>query len=142
MKNFVHRNEAITVVAPSAVESGEVVVVGNLFGIAVAAAANGEEVSLATAGVFLLPKAAVTFAAGAFAYWDGTQLQNDDNAGANFMIGIVTMAAGSGASHAQVRLVDPGNQTIVGSLFDVTQKLDADTGVVDTDFEATIDSQL
>ena len=55
MKNFVHSAENITVTAAAAASSGGGVLVGSLFGIASGDAAIGENLVLATRGVFTMP---------------------------------------------------------------------------------------
>lgn len=142
MKSYVQPGIKVTVAAPSDVFSDDVVIVGNLFGVATNDAATGDDVSLSVTGVHRLPKSNVALAAGSFAYWDGTQVQDDDNGGANILIGVVTRAALAADETVIARLVDPGFQTIVGSQFEIAQKLDQDAGVADTDYEATIDDDL
>ncbi len=56
MKNFVQLGGTITVLAPSNVTSGAVVIVGSIVGIATADAATGAPVEISTEGVFTLPK--------------------------------------------------------------------------------------
>lgn len=56
MKNYVHPGDTITVVAPSNVASGDLVIIGGLVGVAVADADSGAEVEIMTRGVFDLPK--------------------------------------------------------------------------------------
>ncbi|ODA67103.1 hypothetical protein A7A08_01849 [Methyloligella halotolerans] len=57
MKNFVQPGNTITVPAPTAVASGDGVLVGSLFGVANYDAAPGEAVEIDAIGVFDLPKA-------------------------------------------------------------------------------------
>jgi len=57
MKNFVASGEVLTVPAPSAVASGQPVLVGSIFGVALRAAASGEPVEIAMRGLATLPKA-------------------------------------------------------------------------------------
>lgn len=71
MKNFVQAGEAVTVPAPADVLSGDGVLIGSLFGIANADAANGADVVLSTEGVFELPKvSAQAWTIGAPIFWD------------------------------------------------------------------------
>ena len=56
MKNFIQPGKVVTVIAPRAVASGELVVVGLLAGVAQHDAANGAPVEIATEGVFDLAK--------------------------------------------------------------------------------------
>lgn len=85
MKNFVADGKVITVTAPAAVSSGDMVRVGKLLGVAQADAASGASVEIAVGGVFNLPKATGALTAGA-------SLDYDTSAG-NFAAGI-TPASG------------------------------------------------
>ena len=55
MKNYIQDIRQITVAAPKDVESGELVVVNNLVGVACTSAPKGKTVTLTTQGVFELP---------------------------------------------------------------------------------------
>ncbi|MGA7238315.1 MAG: capsid cement protein, partial [Bryobacteraceae bacterium] len=56
MKNFVAKGHTITVVAPEAVLSGQLVLVGAMAGVAACDAAAGASVELSVEGVFDLAK--------------------------------------------------------------------------------------
>ena len=59
MKNYVQRGETVTVTAPTGgVESGQIVRVGELVGVAVTDADAGKPVEITTTGVFSLAKTA------------------------------------------------------------------------------------
>jgi len=116
MKNFVQPGNNLTVAAPYAVDSGEGVLIGQLFGIACGDADNGAEVDIATVGVFDIAKpSAVTFAVGEAVYFDTGAKQaraaNDtdsNSAGAyESQIGVCVQAAGAGASTVRVKLGAP-----------------------------------
>ena len=65
MKNYLNDAEIISVITPSAVTSGQLVIIGHAFGVAVTDAAPGAYVSLVTEGAFTLPKKSTTvFAVG------------------------------------------------------------------------------
>lgn len=107
MRNYVQPGHNITAVTPSGgVTSGDPVLIGNLFGIAATTQAAGDEVELATVGVFDLPKAAVAASAGGIAYFDATAkaVTNTANSGANKRVGVFTAAALSGDATGRVRL--------------------------------------
>jgi predicted RecA/RadA family phage recombinase len=72
MRNFVQKGEAITVAAPATVVSGQGVLVGDLFGVAITAASSGALVEIQTEGVVTLPKAAGSIGAGVRVFWDNT----------------------------------------------------------------------
>ncbi len=107
MKNFVQKGDMVTVVAPAGgVTSGDGVLIGTLFGVAVRDAAAGENVDIAVSGVFDLPKvAAQTHAVGEAVGWDpATDEVNDTIAGAVIEIGKVLVAAGAATTSVRVRL--------------------------------------
>ena len=56
MKNYIQPGDNIEVIAPSAIDSGELVKVGQIFGVATADAANGDPVVISTRGVFRMSK--------------------------------------------------------------------------------------
>src|SRR5580700_1662010 len=58
MQNYVHRGETLTVTAPYTVVTGQGVLAGNIFGVAVFNAALGASLEIVTWGVFDLAKEA------------------------------------------------------------------------------------
>ncbi len=102
MKNFKHIGDTVTFTAGAAISSGDYVVQGGLRGVAVADAANGEQVTLKLSGVFELPKtAAQTYAAGDLLYWDGSAVTS---AVTGSVIGAAHDAAASADTVCDVRL--------------------------------------
>ena len=61
MQNYVHRGETLTVTAPYTAVTGQGVLAGNIFGIAVFNGALGASLEIVTWGVFDLAKDASTF---------------------------------------------------------------------------------
>jgi predicted RecA/RadA family phage recombinase len=110
--NYVGPGELVTVVAPHAVVSGRVVIVGtNLFGVAQANAASAANVALAIGGVFTLPKAnavSTSALAGASAYWDNTNSQITLSATSNTKIGHHLAAVANTDTTATIRLSPAG----------------------------------
>ncbi|SRR5581483_4226116 len=106
MKNYIQEGRMITVAAPTGgVTSGDGVVVGALFGVATKTAAAGETVTIATTGVFDLPKlASAVIAAGDAVAWDNTAKQVNLPGSGRFPIGTAIEAAGNGATIVRVRL--------------------------------------
>lgn len=103
MKNFKQLGDTITITAGAAISSGDFVVQGNLSGVAVADAANGEQVVLKLTGVFELPKtAAQTYTAGDLLYWDGSAAVTSVVTGA--VIGAANADAASADTVCDVRL--------------------------------------
>lgn len=106
MKTFIQNGASITVAAPAGgVTSGDGVIVGALFGVAATTAAEGETVSLATVGVFELPKpTSTTFTScGAVSFNISTRECAAPGSG-KYPIGIAIEAAGNGTGTVKVRL--------------------------------------
>jgi predicted RecA/RadA family phage recombinase len=110
--NKVNDGNIVTVVAPNAVVSGRVVIVGtNLFGVALANAASAANVALAMGGVWTLSKpnaVSTAAAAGASAYWDNTNSQVTISATSNTKIGHFIAAVTNAQTSADVRLSPAG----------------------------------
>lgn len=105
MKNYVDNGETVTVAAPYAVASGGGALLGTLFGVAQAAAANAATVVLVTRGIFDLPKAASqAWTVGAAIYWDDTNKVCTTTASGNTLIGKAVAAVGSGAGETLGRV--------------------------------------
>jgi len=106
---FVHDGKAIDYTPGSDVAAGDVVVQGELIGVArtpIAASALG---SLAVSGVFDFPKATgggTAITAGANVYWDAgdSEAKEDSESGANKLIGKTIAAAGDDDATVRVRL--------------------------------------
>jgi len=108
MKNYVQDDENIKVTAPRAVNSGEGVLVGALFGVALDDAGDGEDVVIVTEGVFDIAALGTdTGAQGTKVYWDDTNHQVTTTATNNTFIGVLTAAKVNGDTTARVRLSDP-----------------------------------
>lgn len=106
-RNYVHNGDHMTVAAPAAVNSGDLVIVGQMFGVAQASAASGANVSLRTGGVHSLRKlngASTSYAAGANLYWDATNANVTISATGNTRIGVAGAAAANADTLAVVRL--------------------------------------
>lgn len=107
MKNFVQDGKTCTFTAPAAVASGAGFLVGSLFAIASADAANGAKVEGVTVGVFTLPKvsgAGTDFTAGTKLYWDNAAKNVTKTAAGNTLIGVALADALAGDTSATVRL--------------------------------------
>lgn len=109
MASYVHAGEYIEYVAPSAVAAGDVVVQGELIGVAKLDILAGGLGSLAVAGVYDLPKATgggTAITAGASVYWDVAEGVAKTNAesGANKLLGKTTRAAADADATVRVRL--------------------------------------
>lgn len=107
MKNYRHDGKTCTLIAPYAVVSGAGFLVGALFAIASADAAQGAEVEGVTKGVFTLPKATTAgtdFTAGTRLYWDNTAKLVTKTATSNTLIGVALRDAAAGDATCVVRL--------------------------------------
>ena len=106
---FIHDGKAIDYTPGSAVSAGDVIVQGDLIGVAkldIAASALG---ALAIDGVFDLPKATgggTAITAGAKVYWDAgdSEAKEDAESGANKYLGKVVAAAADADTTVRVRL--------------------------------------
>ncbi len=107
MKNYVQPGNTITLTAPSAVASGDGLLVGSIFGIACADAASGEAVETALVGVYDFKKiASQAWAAGDKVYWDNTAKEATKTTTSNTLIGVAVaaVAGGAGDTIGRVRL--------------------------------------
>jgi predicted RecA/RadA family phage recombinase len=105
MRNFVQDGNVVTVVAPAGgVLSGDGLLIGSLFGVCAFDALAGNEVELATVGVFVLPKATGALAIGDLVFWDNTAKRTTATAAGNRLIGVATAASVAEAINAGVRL--------------------------------------
>lgn len=106
---FVHHGDAIDHTPGADLSAGDVVVQGDLVGVAKLDIPSGKLGSLAVAGVFDVAKeagAGVTFSAGQKAYWDDTNNRavTTDGAGANKYLGKAIAAAVDTDSTVRIRL--------------------------------------
>lgn len=110
MKNFVQPGKVVTAIAPNGgVNSGQLVVIGTMFGVAAGKALSGAEVELQMGGVFDLPKttgASMSIAAGAVVYWDNTGKAATNSATSNTKIGVSLIATANADATIRVRLND------------------------------------
>lgn len=105
MKNFVHTGNVVPLTAPYAVNSGEGLLVGSIFGVAAIDVAVSEEVETAVTGVYDLAKTTPeAWAQGAKVYWDDTAREATTVATGNTLIGVATEAVISAAVAGRVRL--------------------------------------
>jgi predicted RecA/RadA family phage recombinase len=108
--NKVGETDVITVAAPANVASGQGVLVGLLFGVAIHAAASGANLAMMTEGVFRLPKATgVAINEGVRVFWDNAAGNVTTTTTSNNCIGwaIGPGNYASGATEILVRLGRP-----------------------------------
>ena len=107
MKNYVHKGETLTVVAPYAVSSGGGVKLGNLFGVAVNNQNQGDSTEIVVMGVFDLAKDTSTFSSGDAVYWDDTNKVATSTSAGNMVIGTAELAQASGVAAPGGAQADP-----------------------------------
>ena len=106
---FVHDGKSIDYTPGADVTAGDVVVQGDLIGVAKLDIAADILGALAVAGVFDFPKATgggSAIAAGAIVYWDvaDSEAKTDDESAANKLLGKTIVAAGDDDTTVRVRL--------------------------------------
>ena len=109
MKNLIQRAKMLTVAAPSGgVSSGDPVLIGAIFGIAASDAAEGAELEIATAGVFVLPKATgETWSVGDNLYWDSIKknLTKSSTIAHNALVAMAAATAGSKDTSGTAKII-------------------------------------
>ena len=108
-KNFHSPGRNLTLPAPAATESGDLVAVGSIVGVALTAAAANADLTVATTGVYRLPKvAADALTVGARVY--RVAAAGDDRgkatvtAAGNLLAGVAVAAAAANSTSALIRL--------------------------------------
>lgn len=105
MKNYVQPGDTVTVTAPAAIASGDGVLVGKLFGVAVIAAASGADVEIKTTGIFDIAKnSAEAWTQGTDIYWDNTAKVMTTTATSNTLVAKAVLAAANPSGTGRVRL--------------------------------------
>jgi predicted RecA/RadA family phage recombinase len=106
MKNFVQEGDYLDITAPAEIESGEGVLIGDLFGVAVTDIANGAKGVLAVKGVYSIAKVTSDGGAAAWApaYWDATAKKVTGVASGNVQVGLFTEANLTADATARVLL--------------------------------------
>ena len=103
-QNYVNSCERMEITAGATIASGDGVLVGNVFGVALGKGVSGDKIVLATEGVFILPKAAVGITQGAKLYWDATNKVLTTTASGNMLVALAWKAAASGAATVEAAL--------------------------------------
>ncbi|MBN2560627.1 MAG: DUF2190 family protein [Phycisphaerae bacterium] len=106
---YVHDGNTIDYTPGADVAAGDVVVQGDLVGVAKTPIAANALGALAVTGVFDFPKATgggTAITAGATVYWDvaDSEAKTDDESGANKLIGKTVKAAADADATVRVRL--------------------------------------
>ena len=110
MKNYVQDGKYLDFTAAADVDSGELVQVGSLHGVAVTDVANGANGALAMEGVFTLPKltgaAGDACTAGGPVYFSSGSVSGSDSSGTRKLVGYALVAAAQAVTTVQVRLAN------------------------------------
>ncbi|TVQ64479.1 MAG: DUF2190 family protein [Phycisphaerales bacterium] len=106
---FRHEGLAVDYTPGAAVSAGDVIVQGDLVGVARLDIPANQLGALAVSGVFEFPKAtggSEALAAGTTVYWDAGDdvVTDDDDTGSNALVGKVVRAAADGDATVWVRL--------------------------------------
>ncbi|MEM7667226.1 MAG: DUF2190 family protein [Pseudomonadota bacterium] len=105
MKNYVQMGSHLTVPAPADISSGDGIVVGSIFGIASIDALTGENVSIATEGVYSMPKVgADAFDVGETVYFDEAAGLMTETSTGNIAVGVAVEVAATSSAAVNVRL--------------------------------------
>lgn len=106
MRNYIQKGDNLTIPAPVVVASGDVVIVGDIHGVAAGDAAEGDPCDVVTVGVFTLPKVgADAFALGAPVYFASATKLATATASGNTKIGTAVEAAGASTATVAVKLI-------------------------------------
>jgi predicted RecA/RadA family phage recombinase len=105
MRNYVQAGGTLTVPAPYNLDSGDMAVIGSIYGVAAIDAATGDDVQISTGGVFTLPKvSALAIAIGEKVYFDSAAKLVTKTASGNTLIGVAVTAAANPSASVNVRL--------------------------------------
>lgn len=103
--NFIQDGDVLTLTAPATVASGDGVLVGSIFGVALGDIGSGDSGEFAVEGVWEL--AAVTaeaIAAGGPVYWDAGQKKCSNGSTGNELIGYAVATKDGSTATVKVRL--------------------------------------
>lgn len=108
MKNYVSSGQTMDVVAPANVASGSLVVVGQMFGVALTSAASGASLAIQTGGVYsglpAINAAGTSATAGTNAHWDAANNQVTVSATSNLKVGVFALPKANTDTSVTVRL--------------------------------------
>ena len=125
MKNFIQPGGTVTLTSPSAVSSGDGLLVGSLFGVASGDAASGADVEAMTEGVFDLVKiSAQAWSQGDKVYWDGTNKECTVVAAGNVLIGVAMADAANPSDTGRVLIGNHPETELPTQVLTATATLD------------------
>ena len=102
---FYQDGKRIDIVQSGDIDSGDIVVIGELIGVQTNQIKKDEKGSVAVSGVFqVVKKSADTFTAGQKVYWDNTLQQATSTASGNTLMGLTVAQAGASDSNVLVKI--------------------------------------
>ncbi|VDC31416.1 DUF2190 family protein [Pseudogemmobacter humi] len=105
MRNYIMPGEHLTITAAAPITSGQLVVVGDIVGVAQGDAEIGDDVVIVRRGIFELPKtSAQAWTVGAKVYWDAGNSLVTTTASGNKLIGAAAGVAANPSSFGLVLL--------------------------------------
>ena len=114
MNNFIQKGDTLTLVAPYNIASGDGMLVGKIFAVAMMSALQGAEVEGCRTGVYALKKkAAQAWTQGIPVYWDDTNKQCDTTSTVGIQIGFAANTASNPSDTGDVVLM--GGTTVAAS---------------------------
>jgi predicted RecA/RadA family phage recombinase len=106
--NYVFSGAVIPILAPRDLESGEGLLIKNLFGIVGNTVKKGEATELILEGVFRLPKAQVKIELGQCVYWNADEGHVTNNHEEGSLIGVSIQSVGELDELVEVKLEGGG----------------------------------
>ena len=102
--NFVREGGVLDYTAGADIDTGALVIIGTIAGVAIADIANGKTGAVKISGVFSLAKASGAITQGAKVYWNSTNSNVTTTASGNTLIGVAAVGAASGDATIPVLL--------------------------------------
>jgi len=107
--NFVQKGDVLELIAPADKTTGDGVLVGKLFGVALSTVLSGADLQVKRTGVWTLPKLTTDVVTpGALLYWDDGNDRLTLIASTHKLVGFATIAAGNGVLVVDVVLTGMG----------------------------------
>lgn len=114
MNNFIQKGDTLTLAAPYSVASGEGMLVGKIFAVAMMSALQGTQVEGCRTGVYTLKKtSAQAWTQGIPVYWDDTNKRCDTTSTLGIQIGFAANTASNPSDTGDVVLM--GGTTVANS---------------------------
>ena len=105
MQNYLGDGDVLIIIAPTAVVSGQPLLIGSMFGVCLASAAQGQPVEFWLKGIYQLPKnSPEVWTQGVGLYWDNINAFVTLTSSGNTRIGVAAAAAANPSSVGNVRL--------------------------------------